>query len=226
MRVEQGGGLKVTKREFCNLSVGLKAAYPRFQFLSTDAEMEFWYRMLQDYDYRIAENAAMEHISTSAFPPSIADLRKLCTDRCTKGIPSFEEAWGTVQKAISSYGRENPEKAYAMMDEMTRTVVKNLGWTNLCVSEKPEADRANFRMAYEERAKAEQSSRQIPKFVEQQKQILMEQHMPERKTIEQIQQTRISATEAMHDVRDGMTPEELADRGKRFAEMRRRIFGG
>lgn len=216
----------MNKKEFYKISVGLKAAYPRFAFLSTDEEMEFWYQMLQDVDYVVAQNAAMEFISTSVFPPSIAELRKLCADRCTDPIPSFDEAWGTVQKAISAAGRDNPEKAYAMMDDTTRAVVKNLGWTNLCVSENPEANRANFRMAYEEKAKEAQSSRQMPKFVEQQKRRLIEQYVPEKAGIEQVQQARITAQEPVHDVRDDLTQEELAARGERFAEMRRRILGG
>lgn len=193
--IGHGGGLIVNKKEFSKISVGLKAAYPRFTFLSTDEEMEFWYQMLQDIDYMIVQNAVMEHISTSSFPPSIAEIRKLCAERFTKAIPSFDEAWGTVQRAMSTCGWENPQKAYAMMDNMTAGIVKNLGWNQLCLGENAEANRANFRIAYEEKAKAAQQARQIPGFVEKQKQQLIEQYVPAGPAIDHTQRTQIEAVE-------------------------------
>ena len=36
------------------------------------------------------------------------------------------------------------------MDEITRQCVKRLGWKELCMSETPMQDRANFRMIFEE----------------------------------------------------------------------------
>lgn len=203
----------MNKKEFSVIAVGLKAAYPRFSFLSTDDEMEFWYLMLKDIDYRIAENAAMEHISTSTFPPSIAELRKLCAERCTRAIPSFDEAWGTVQKAISSCGRDQPDKAYAMMDEMTVSIVKNLGWNRICLSENPETNRANFRIAYEEKAKQRQTARQMPGFVEQRKQQLIEQYVPPVPAVEEKPQMQIETREEWH----GNPPPENVK--KRMSEL-------
>lgn len=186
------------KKQFATLAIAIKAAYPASKVLEDNASMDFWYLMLKDIDYRIAENAAMEHISTSTFPPSIAELRKLCAERCTRAIPSFDEAWGTVQKAISSCGREQPDKAYAMMDEMTASIVKNLGWNQICLSENPETNRANFRMAYEEKAKQRQIARQMPVFVEQRKQQLIEQYVPPVPAVEEKTQMQIETREEWH----------------------------
>lgn len=36
------------------------------------------------------------------------------------------------------------------MDAITRECVKRLGWKDLCMSENQTADRANFRMIYEQ----------------------------------------------------------------------------
>lgn len=203
----------MTKKEFYKLSVGLKAAYPRFQFLSTDVEMEFWYLMLKDIDYCIAENAAMEHISTSTFPPSIAELRKLCVERCIRAIPSFDEAWGTVQKAISLCGRDNQNQAYAMMDDMTVSIVKNLGWQRICISETPETNRANFRLAYEEKVKQRQTARQMPEFVKQRKQQLIERYVSPETMIEQKWTPQIENREEWH----GTPPPE--DVKRRMSEL-------
>lgn len=212
----------MNKKEFSQLSIGLKAAYPRFQMLTTDAEMTFWYRMLQDIDYRVAENAALEYISTNVFPPSIAEIRKLCAERMAKPVLPFDEAWGIVQSAMRSYGFYNPQEAFATMDELTLSVVKNLGWSRLCQSENPTADRANFREAYEAKAKAMQNNMQLPEFVAHQKLQLQEHYIPaiETKTVPCIEDTQPV------DIRETLTDEQLARRSQMFEETRRRLLGG
>ena len=212
----------MTKKEFSQLSIGLKAAYPRFQMLTTDEEMTFWYMMLQDIDYKVAQNAALEHISTNTFPPSIAEIRKLCAEHMQKPVLPFDEAWGVVQSAMRNYGFYNPQEAFATMDELTLSVVKNLGWSRLCMSENPTADRANFREAYEAKAKRIQNNMQLPEFVAQNKLQIQEHYIPalETKTVPQIEDTRPV------DIRETLTDEQLAHRSQMFEEARRRILGG
>ena len=162
------------KKQFSKLITGLKAAYPRFTMLNTNEEMEFWYTMLQDIDYQVAQNATMEFISTSVFPPSIAEIRNLCADRLTEKPKSFDDAWGSVMKAMNRHGTWGAQAALAEMDEITRAVVKNLGWSNLCMSTNPEADRANFRIAYEKRIQEAEKERLLPMFVAEDKRQLQQ----------------------------------------------------
>jgi hypothetical protein len=93
------------KQQFATLTIGIKSAYPASKILEDSASMDFWYLMLKDIPYEVAENAVMEHICTNVFPPNIAEIRKLCMERCRRPALSFDEAWGVVQKAISTYGR-------------------------------------------------------------------------------------------------------------------------
>lgn len=109
------------------------------------------------------------------------------------------------------------------MDELTLSVVKNLGWSRLCQSGNPTADRANFREAYEVKAKAAQNSYQLPKFVAQNKALLQEQYVSAIETKE-VQKT--GQNEPVHDVRDSLTEEQLAERARRIEETRRRIPDG
>jgi hypothetical protein len=155
----------VTKKEFSYLTTGLKASYPRFSFLQTDEEMEYWYLMTCDMDYAIASNAIAEHVTTNNFPPSIADIRRLYAERCNGRILTYSEAWGVVQRAISEYGWYAPRSAFALMDDLTRSVVDDLGWSRLCKSENPTADRANFREAYEAKARKLRNDAQMPRAV-------------------------------------------------------------
>lgn len=211
------------KQQFATLAVAIKAAYPASKALEDKASMDFWFMMLKDIDYNIAENAIMEHICTNVFPPNIAEIRKLCMERCKKPVLSFDEAWGTVQRAISTYGWYNPQEAFATMDELTLSVVKNLGWSKLCQSESYEASRANFRIAYEEKAKTAQNQSQLPEFVSSNKLALQEKYIPviENKPLPQIEESK-----TREDPRADLTPEQLKARSEMFKEARRRILGG
>lgn len=55
------------------------------------------------------------------------------------------------------------------MDAITRKCVKRLGFQNLCVSENITADRANFRMIYEQEQKAQKELRQLSPALQEQK---------------------------------------------------------
>lgn len=211
------------KQQFATLAIGIKSAYPASKILEDNASMDFWYMMLKDIPYEIAENAVMEHICTNIYPPNIAEIRKLCMERCQRPILSFDEAWGVVQKAMGKYGSYHPQEAFATMDELTLSVVKNLGWTRMCQSENPVADRANFREAYEEKAKAVQNSNQLPEFVARNKELLQKQYVP---AIEVKEVPQIEQKEPMSDVRVELTDEQLEERARRFEETKRRILGG
>ena len=213
----------MNKKEFATLSVGLKAAYPRFSFLLADEDMDFWYLMLQDIDYSVAENAALEYISTRAFPPSIAEIRKLCVERTARAILSFDEAWGLVVKARNQFGRDEPLKAYALMDELTVAVVKNLGWYQICTSTNDESTRANFREAYEARAKAAQNSLQLPEFVARQKLQIQERFAP---VLESKAAPRIEEQIELAGTREKTSEEQLAQRSQMLEETKRRLLSG
>lgn len=211
------------KQQFATLAIGIKSAYPASKILEDNASMDFWYMMLKDIPYEIAENAVMEHICTNIYPPNIAEIRKLCVERCQRPVLSFDEAWGVVQKAIGTYGWYHPQEAFATMDELTLSVVKNLGWSKLCQSENPTADRANFREAYEAKAKATQNSNQLPEFVAHNKALLQERYVP---AIEVKEVPQIEQEEPMQDVRESLTEEQLAARAQMFEEAKRRLLGG
>lgn len=211
------------KQKFATLAIGIKSAYPASKILEDPASMDFWYLMLKDIPYEVAENAVMEHICTNVFPPNIAEIRKLCMERCRRSALSFDDAWGVVQKAISTYGRERPHEAYETMDELTLAVVKNLGWVSLCTSNNTTADRANFREAYEADVEALQHSNQLPEFVAKGKALLQEQYIP---AVEEKTAPGIETSEQPPDARANLTQEQLEERAKNFEEARRRILGG
>lgn len=142
----------MTGEEFKLLARGLKAAYPGQNFLPDKYSMRLWYRLLSDVDYKRAQAAAMTHICTKKFPPTIAEFREACTEVASGDARSWLEGWGLVQKLISRYGYMRPDEAKAELeryDPIAARVVENMGWQKLCESENAVADRANFRQVYE-----------------------------------------------------------------------------
>lgn len=150
------------KREFAIFASGLKTYYPRENLLPNNQAMELWFKQLEDIPYKVAEVALHKWVETSKWSPTIADIREMAAETLQGEIPDWGEGWQQVMRAIRLYGSYEPQKAYDMMDELTATAVKRLGWNNLCFSENQEVDRANFRMIYEAEAKKRKREAQIP----------------------------------------------------------------
>ena len=86
------GGDEMEREDFKILAKAMKAVYAQATFLPDKDAFEIWFSLLKDIPYEIAENAVMEHICTNIYPPNIAEIRKLCMERCKTPILSFDEA--------------------------------------------------------------------------------------------------------------------------------------
>lgn len=126
-----------------------------------------------------------------------------------------------VQRAMSEYGWYHPQEAFALMDDLTVSVVKNLGWNRLCQSENPTSDRANFREAYEAKAREAVNSNMLPDFISNEKLMLQQQYAPR---IEAREPPAIEQTVAPE--RKELTPQQREERARQFEAVRRRLMGG
>ena len=152
----------ITLEQFAPIFKGLKSAYPNSRALETIEAYKMWHRMLQDLDPEQLNLAIVKHISTSKFPPTIAEIREAALLTTQK---DWSEGWALVLQAISLYGIYQVEKAYDYIqsrDELAYKVTKRLGFQNICVSEDLTIDRANFRMAYISSEKLETEKAQLP----------------------------------------------------------------
>ena len=87
-------------------------------------------------------------MATNNFFPSAAEIRKLCTQTGDPEVPSIDDAWGMVLKAVRAYGYMQEAEALESLPEPCRSVVKIIGWQNICRSENIMAERAFFRDSY------------------------------------------------------------------------------
>ena len=136
------------KREFAALAAAMEEYYGRNQITKSAASMDIWYELIGDIPYGQCKNAVRQLMATNNFFPSAAEIRKLCTQTGDPEAPSIDDAWGMVLKAVRAYGYMQEAEALESLPEPCRSVVKNIGWQNICRSENIMAERAFFRDSY------------------------------------------------------------------------------
>lgn len=152
----------MTRSEFATFAMALKTYYPRENLLPNDQAMTLWFSQLQDIPYKVAEAGLQKWVATNKWSPSIADIREMFTSIVQGDLPDWGEAWNEVQKAIRHYGSYRPQEAMDSLSPLTRKVVERMGFTNICMSETPQTERANFRMIYETLAERERKEALLP----------------------------------------------------------------
>lgn len=162
----QANGQKVrermNKKEFSIFASALRTYYPKEKLLPNEQAIELWYNQLKDIPYNIASATLEKWVAIEKWSPSIADLRKTAVEIVNGTTYDWGEGWGQVEKAIRKYGMYNEAEAMESMDDITRQTVKRLGFINICTSDNYQADRANFRMIYEQLAEKKEKDSQVP----------------------------------------------------------------
>ena len=150
------------KKEFATFAAALKTYYPKENLLPNPQAMELWYRQLQDIPYQIAELTLNKWVATNKWSPTIADIREQAAAIKNGDKPLWSDGWEEVLRAISKYGMYREAEALQSMTETTRKAVKRMGFKTICMSDNVMADRANFRMIFEQIADRESTAKQLP----------------------------------------------------------------
>ena len=162
LQVGPRGNREMEKREFALFASALKTYYPKENLLPNEQAMELWYKQLQDIPYQIAELTLNKWVATNKWSPSIADIREQAAAVQTGDKPLWSDGWEEVLIAMRKFGSYRELEALQSMSETTRQAVKRLGFKHICRSENLTADRANFRIIFEQIADREQTAKQIP----------------------------------------------------------------
>lgn len=150
------------KREFALFASALKTYYPKENLLPNNQAMELWFGQLQDIPYQIAELTLNKWVATNKWSPSVADIREQAAQVKCGDKPLWSDGWEEVLRAISKFGSYRETEALQFMSDITRQAVKRLGFRNICLSENIAADRANFRMIFEQITERKQKQEQLP----------------------------------------------------------------
>ena len=150
------------KKEFSIFASALRTYYPREKLLPNEQAMQLWYNQLRDIPYKVAETVLNKWVAIEKWSPSISDIRQLTSELLNGEPTDWGDGWEQVEKAIRRYGIYREAEALESLDDLTRQTVKRLGFKNICLSENQQADRANFRMIYEQLAERKIKDAQIP----------------------------------------------------------------
>lgn len=152
----------MNKKEFAIIASALRTYYPKENLLPNEQAMQLWFNQLNDIPYKVAEVTLNKWVATNKWSPSIADIREQAAGITQGEAKEWGDAWQEVLRAISKYGSYREDEALASLDDTTRTVVRRLGFRNLCFSEEIQVDRANFRMIYEQQLHRDKQDAQLP----------------------------------------------------------------
>lgn len=152
------------REQFARFAMALKTYYPRDGLLPNNEALNLWFIQLQDLDYKVVELSLNKWVAVNKWPPTIADIRETAANIVLGDAPDWGEGWQQVLKAIGVYGMYRQQDALDSMDDITRQCVERIGWWNICTSENPSADRANFRMMYEATAERQKREMQLPQM--------------------------------------------------------------
>lgn len=152
----------MNKKEFSIFASALRTYYPKEKLLPNEQAMELWYNQLKDIPYNVASATLEKWVAIEKWSPSIADIRKTAVEMVNGTNYDWGNGWEQVDKAIRKYGMYNEAEALESMDDITRQAVQRLGFKNICTSENYQADRANFRMIYEQIAERKEKDSQVP----------------------------------------------------------------
>lgn len=152
----------MTIEEFATFAMALKTYYPRENLLPNDQAMDLWFAQLQDIPYKVAEIGLNKWVSLNKWSPSIADIREMASTVAHGELPSWGDAWQEVLLAIRQYGSYRALEAMNSLSPLARKATERIGFNNLCMSENMSADRANFRLIYEQLAERQKKDEQLP----------------------------------------------------------------
>ena len=152
----------MTTGEFNVFAKAMRTFFPKDNLLPTKESMDLWYGMLKDIPYPVAEAALKKHVSTSKWPPSIAEIRENATEAITPVQVDWSEAWEEARLAVRRFGSHQQEEAMASLRPATAEAVKRFGYFDLCMMENPEVGRAQFRDIYRSIEAREKNEAMLP----------------------------------------------------------------
>lgn len=147
----------MTPRETGEIVDLLLASYPtqrqRMSREDSSAMTRAYANGLSDLDAETARAAVSALVLTEQWIPTIAAIRAKAAELTQGRARTGAEAWGDVSDAMRRYGSHRaPGVDFQFADPLVAQVVKRFGWRDLCASDVPGVDRAQFERAYNELA--------------------------------------------------------------------------
>ena len=172
-------------------AVGVIAmAYPAAERFREEKQLRnmvaVWAEFFATDDAGLVMMAIRQHISTSKWPPSIAEIRDIMVTISRPDIIPADEAWEIVAKYLDVQGEYDGGDYHAALPETIAEAIDAVGYGQLYALHVAHArggkaglDRIAFRDAYEGKAERERQKALLPKPVREQIEQARLQLMPE-----------------------------------------------
>ena len=137
-----------TRTEVKALLAIIAAAYGE-KFKLTPKTLDVYAELLADLDIDTLKAATRQHIASGDWPPTIADLRRLCAQVSAPAMPDWGEAW---RELLDQIGRVGSYGAPSWSHPVIAEAVRQFGpWREVCAMEidQTPTNRAQFRQIYE-----------------------------------------------------------------------------
>ena len=150
----------MNKAEFIKTLTGAGKLYGK----ELDEEViKMWLSFFKENTIDEFKQAMNEHIKTSKYFPTIADIKELIASKEVATIPKAEDEWNKVIELVHKYGSYQMDKALEEMNDYTRYIVNYIGYIRICNADSDEQtwNKKSFISEYNELKDKEITSLQI-----------------------------------------------------------------
>lgn len=132
----------ITKKDIVDTITLLKITYPNSLKEFKDDELklmiEVWAKDFKDTP-KEEFNLAIQHIrNTSKFFPSVSEIKEQIAKLKTANVPTAEDEWQNVLKAVRMYGSYREQEALESLPPYTAKITKYIGYYRICTSTQEE----------------------------------------------------------------------------------------
>ena len=141
----------MTSNEVTRLLEMIASSYPSYtRQISQNIEgmSLVWSAFLKEIPFSLAVEALYRVVSKSPYPPTLYDFKREIIELLEENPLDAAEAWGQVMNAVRWFGIYRADEALESLDEITREVVKAIGWNEICLTENIDTVRAHFIKLY------------------------------------------------------------------------------
>ena len=125
----------MTKADTARVIGYIVLAYPNADKYKDDeqvkATVNLWARIFKDDDPALVALAVDKHISTSKWPPSVAEIREIMAEVTSPDLIPPDMAWETVADVLYSQNDSIWGDLYHIFPPLIARVVESIGWRTL-----------------------------------------------------------------------------------------------
>ncbi len=159
----------MTREDFAMIVKGMRAVYAQPTFIADKDAFDVWYELFGNYPYEVVSAAAKAHMVSNTKIPTPADIN-IQIVKLRKGnsdsLPSAEEAWAMVRKAVSRsyyYSESEFYKLPEIVQDAVGTHENLWAWAVMDIDEFETVQKSHFTRSYNGRVDRAKADEKLPK---------------------------------------------------------------